>query len=205
MRTLAAVTVLAALAVTPLGAQEGERHIQSGDWSLSFSLQLDYLTTSSGSFALWRMMSGRLNLGLGVSLGGSVSTGELVQDTLSLTQSANGWSLRLEPAVKWYMRPPRTVAPYLYVGAGPQFSWSEQSSSAGEAVADRHAYGVGVATGLGVDWLPVHWFSLGARTGFRLDFTHTRDEYGVALAQVAVQDRVAVQSFTSNVFVQVYF
>ena len=111
MRTPTAVTVLAVLATTPLGAQQGERHLQSGDWSLSFGVEPSYLTTNSGSFALWRMISGRVNAGLGITFGGSVDQYGQEDSVVTGHLSSSTWSLRIEPAVKWYLRVPRRVAP----------------------------------------------------------------------------------------------
>lgn len=199
MQRLSTVAFLSAFVVSPLAAQDRDDFVGSGDWSLSFSLEVTTLSTSSASFGLWRMMSGRLNLGLGVDLGGSTATNTEEGDSVDITQT--GWSLRIEPAAKLYLKAPRTVGPYLFLASGPQFSWGSSSWSTGEEAGSRTT-GIGMVGGIGVDWFPVHWFSAGARTGVRLDIRHFRAD---APPRVHYRDQVTAQTFSSNILIHVYF
>lgn len=200
MQKLSTVAFLSALLVSPLAAQTRDRFVASGDWSLSFSLEVTTLSTSSASFGLWRMMSGRLNLGLGVDLGGSRTSNGVEGDSVDYTQT--GWSVRIEPAAKLYLKAPRTVGPYLFLASGPQFTWGSSSTSTGEELAGNRTIGLGTVGGIGVDWFPVHWFSAGARTGVRLDIRHFRED---APSRVRHLNQVTAQTFSSNILIHVYF
>ena len=117
------------------------------------------------------------------------------------SQTQTEWSLRIEPTAKWYLNTPRTVAPYLLLASGPRFTWASHSVSSGQETT-LTTFGLGVVGAVGVDWFPVHWFSAGARTGIRVDVSHSHTEFA---AQARTTNHLGVESFTSNILIHVYF
>lgn len=209
MRMLAVALVLGVLGGHVVRAQVSPDSMQSprrGDWSLSFGVPLTTLSTSSGTIAVWRMVSGRVNLGLnlGVGMNAVQRADEDSVAVLSEFRTSN-WDVRVEPAVKWYLRPPHPVAPYLYLAAGPSVEWYRSSRSDGSARSAANRYGLGIAGGLGADWFPVRWLSVGGFAGLRFDATWTQSTPTYWPAVLSTDDTQSLQSFTSTVFVNVYF
>jgi hypothetical protein len=80
------------------------------------------------------MVSKRVNLGLSLGLSAAHVQREGPLDSVTTSEvGQTAWSVTVEPALKWYITAPRTVAAYLHVAAGPSFTWTRESGSGGSA------------------------------------------------------------------------
>lgn len=166
MRFWAGAACAAALLAAPLAAQEETERpnaLREGAHSLSFTLPQG----GGGMLGVWRMVSPRTNLGVGVG----------VQAQRSETEHDGGevevdrWELALELAARRYVSTARAVAPFLEVGV---FGAVARVRAGQEQLEEASSTQGGLGAGAGVEWFPARSVSVGGSTGARLLYRRSR-------------------------------
>jgi hypothetical protein len=187
------VAVLASPGRAAGDASAAAEALAPGSWSVQFSVQPNF---TLGSYA-GSTLSAKRHLGNGHALrfgvtlsGGTRSDGiaNTTADTLATNSRSsdadgNSWTIGLGGTYLWYSQAESPI--HVYGGAGPSASWSRghdqrtQSLSSGQppniqAIDDEttsHAWQVGVAGVLGVEWLVARRVGLIAEYGSSLSYT----------------------------------
>jgi len=159
-RSLIAVFALVWVA-GPAWAEEGaSRTIAKGRWSLAFSLP----DGGGGSMGLWRMVSGRSNVGLTLGVAHSRNTVTDGPDTARVGMASQFWTFSLEPSLKRYLAVRETISPYLFGGLKGSYGWSNEGGFY-FSNSNRFTRSATLRVGLGADWTPLDQISIGAATG----------------------------------------
>jgi hypothetical protein len=206
-------TVVLALLVMPISlasqAPPGEAPSRSGDWTISFAIAglLTGGAQSSGTFGLSRMVSGRLALGLGMSLA-KTSNSTVLDETAVPPAEFTSDSLRhrLGPIVKWYLGPGRAVRPFLETSIGRQWDRGTQVFR-GDTVAESRGAGWDILAAIGAEWSPAAWVGISGQTGYRYQRSRTETEGGSGFFAPPLSTRksTSLTSFTSLLLLHLYF
>jgi opacity protein-like surface antigen len=217
--------LLLALGAANAGAEDSPSPtLQKGRWSLAFS------ATGGGGAGLgiWHLISSRVNLGLTVT--GSIDdddskTDELRRDEDSSDQlfdesDGRSWTLTVEPGIKWYPVVGERVSPFVR-GSASFTHHSSRSTSRDENPSsvylieyhtDDTDYGVGV--GIGVEWTPLPFMSIGGHTGISVSYRRREEIRGSASdldtrysasVRHTKSSSLDVDTFRSNLFLTLYF
>ncbi len=164
---LAALMTLAGTA----RAQEGEsRAIAKGRWSLAFSLP----NGGGGQFGVWKMVSGRSNLGVNLGIGHDRETHTDGPDTLRSGRVLQSWTFSFEPNLECYLSLKRDVSPFVFAALKGSYGWFEDG-----AFFKAHTRSATLRVGLGAEWTPLESISIGGSTGIAWTESMTSySEYG---------------------------
>ena len=137
-------------------AEEGEsRAIAKGRWSLAFSLPQGGGTR----LGVWKMVSGRSNLGVSLGIDHRFNEETWGPDSSRFRVGTLFWTFSLEPAVKRYLFLREQVSPFLVAALRGSYGWAESGSMR------RFNRSATLTAGLGADWTPLRDVSIGASTG----------------------------------------
>jgi len=152
--------VLAVLLALAGGARadEGEsRAIARGRWSLAFSLP----DGGGAQFGVWKMVSGRSNLGLNLGIAHQFQEETWGPDSARGRAGTVFWTFSLQPTLKRYLLLREYVSPYLTAALEGTYGWI---SAGGIKEYNRNAT---LLAGFGADWTPLRDVSIGASTGIK--------------------------------------
>jgi hypothetical protein len=139
-------------------ADEGEsRAIAKGRWSLAFSLP----DGGGAQFGVWKMVSGRSNLGLNLGIDHQFQEETWGPDSARSRSGTLFWTFSLQPAIKRYLFLRERVSPFVTAALEGSYGWV---SAGGLKEYDRKAT---LLAGLGADWTPLRDVSIGASTGIK--------------------------------------
>jgi hypothetical protein len=137
-------------------ADEGEsRAIARGRWSLAFSLP----DGSGTRLGVWKMVSGRSNLGLNLGIDHKFQEETWGPDSARSRSGTLFWTFSLEPSIKRYLFLRENVSPFLTAALQGSYGWI---SAGGVKQYNRNAT---LLAGVGADWTPLRDVSIGASTG----------------------------------------
>jgi hypothetical protein len=157
MRWLWGLSAFLILTTTsPARAEEGEsRAIQKGRYSLAFSLP----DGGGAQFGVWKMVSGRSNLGVNLGIDHQFQEETWGPDSARSSSGTQFWTFSLEPSIKRYLFLRDRVSPFLTAGLEGSYGWV---AAGGLKEYNRKAT---LLAGIGADWTPLRDVSIGASTG----------------------------------------
>ncbi len=150
-----------ALAVLTLSAgaaraDEGKsRAIGKGRWSLAFALP----DGGGSQFGVWKMVSGRSNLGVNLGIDHSRDTFTIGPDSLRVGDVRQHWTFSVEPTLERYLFLEADVSPFVFGALKGSYGWSESTSQR------SYLRSAALTFGLGADWTPLQSISIGGTTG----------------------------------------
>ena len=143
-------------------AEEGvSKAIAKGRWSLAFSLP----DGGGGEFGVWKMVSGRSNLGVNLDIVHVMQKRTVGPDSMRSEIGFSVWRVSLGPSIKRYLVVREKVSPFLL--ASLQGLYGRESDH-------TNTRGWTLKAGLGADWTPLESISIGASTGFAWTESMTR-------------------------------
>jgi hypothetical protein len=169
--------------VSPVAAQDRPSADSTGRWSLSVA----FPTSGGTSFGIWRLLSRRINAGIGVSI--RVSSGELEDrspDGTIRISGAREVDVSLEPTARVYLVTRRPVKPFLLFGAS--YSLRDRDDYPDITFTESRSYQWFGRAAVGVEWFPVSPMSFAAWTGFQVS--------GFVLDQTSTNSGVYRASYT---------
>jgi hypothetical protein len=149
--------------VSPVAAQDRPAADSTGRWSLSVA----FPTSGATSFGIWRLLSRRINAGIGVGI--RVFSGESEDRSPDGTLRILGVrevNVSLEPATRVYLAIRRPVKPFLLFGAS--YSLRDRDDDPVSSVIETMDYRWFGRAAVGVEWFPVSPVSFAAWTGFQV-------------------------------------
>jgi hypothetical protein len=159
MRWLWGLSAFLVLTTTsPALAKDGEsRAIQKGRYSLAFSLP----DGGGGQLGVWKMVSGRSNLGVNLGIDHSRQTTTIGPDSFRQGEVSQYWTFSIEPSLERYVSLERDVSPYVFAALQGSYGWTEGFFP------KSYTRSATLSLGLGADWTPLESISIGAATGIR--------------------------------------
>jgi hypothetical protein len=145
---------------SPARAEEGgSRAIQKGRYSLAFSLP----DGGGAQFGVWKMVSGRSNLGVNLGVDHRFDEETWGPDSARSRTGNLFWTFSLQPSMKRYLFVRDPVSPFLSMALKGSYGWEESGPLR------RFTRSATLSAGLGADWTPLRDLSIGASTG--IDWT----------------------------------
>lgn len=134
-------------------ADDGEsRTIAKGRRSIAFSLP----DGGGGRLGVWKMVSARSNLGMNLRIEHEMEKHTIGPDSMRHEDGYSYWDIGLGPSLKRYLFLRETVSPFLLGDLEVSYRWAKGT----------YERGADLTAGLGADWTPLDWISIGGATGF---------------------------------------
>jgi hypothetical protein len=134
-------------------ADDGESlTIVKGRRSVSFSLP----DGGGGRLGVWKMISARSNLGMNLRIDHEMDKRTVGPDSMRREDGFWYWDIGLGPSLKRYLLLRPTVSPFLLGEFEASYRWTSGT----------YERGGDLTGGLGADWTPLEWISIGGATGF---------------------------------------
>lgn len=204
--TLLALLMLAAVhaAAAAQEAPAGPNALRQGAWSLSFGLPVGGLGTGpevGAGLGVWRMVSGRINLGVDLEVEYYRADAE---DATGAEREREVARAGLGLAARRYLDVGRAVAPFLAgrVGAG-LFRESTDGDDVPGPVTAR-GWRADTSGGVGLEWFPASSVSVSGSTGVGIAYDRSRTPAGPERGEVEASG-FSVGTFTTELGFRVYF
>jgi len=136
-------------------AKGESRAIAKGRWSLAFALP----DGGGSQFGVWKMVSGRSNLGLNLGIDHSFDVETWGPDSARSRSGSVYWTFSLQPSMKRYLFVRDPVSPFLSIALKGSYGWNESGPFR------RLSRSATLSAGVGADWTPLRDLSIGASTG----------------------------------------
>jgi len=156
VRGLSVLLLLVAGAAPAFAEDNAARTIEKGRWSLAFSLP----DGGGAQFGVWKMVSGRSNVGINLGVDHLYEEETWGPDSArSGYAQAYFWTFSLQPSIKRYLFLRERVSPFVSAALQGSYGWR---NSGRVKVFTKSAT---LSAGLGADWTPLRDVSIGASTG----------------------------------------
>lgn len=153
------------------------------------SLQLS--AVGRNEVGLWRMLSERTNVGLGVGIG--LARRE-TEDSAVGEQTA--WNVSLVPSLKRYGATVGRFAPYLFASLPLSLAGQSRDEAEGSGL------GIGAAGAVGLDWFPVRNVSVGSHAGLQVNRQSSEHQSGTIESE---STQTVLGTFSSGFTLHIYF
>jgi hypothetical protein len=147
------VLVAALLLAGTARAEDAQRTLVKGRWSLAFALP----DGGGGAMGVWKMVSAKSNLGINLAIDHEMSKTTVGPDTMRTESGGFFWLMTVGPSLKRYLVVRERVSPFLFASAKGSYGWGNASNRRMSTL----------EWGLGADWTPLESISIGASTGIR--------------------------------------
>lgn len=202
------VLALLALGAAPARAQQPDSvatGLVRGAYSLSFAVPQFGSGGGTGTFGFWRMVSGRTNLGLNVSLHTAHGRREIDHDTLPDRESVESvFSVFAGPALRRYLAPAERLGPFLYGSVQAGYTHQRQRAD-GNYHVRTNGVSLGGEAGVGLEWFPTRDVSFSGHTGVRAGVSSFTGEFD-QIDEGEFDDRnFSAGTFTAGLSINLYF
>jgi len=155
IRIALALALTMTLACASWADEGASRAIAKGRYSLAFTLP----DGGGAQFGVWKMISGRSNLGVNLGIDHTFNEETWGPDSARSRTGNLFWTFSLQPSLKRYMFVRDPVSPFLSMAFKGSYGWNESGPYR------RFTRSAKLSAGLGADWAPLRDVTIGGSAG----------------------------------------